>query len=1038
MTGAFVNVDPGKYEVQYQLCNDWGSGFSAEMRLTNTGNEALEDWIISFDFNREITLLWNGIIEEHTGNHYVIRSAAHNSNIAAWQSVSFGFNGEGGEKETVPENITLRCAKWVDEEEGDAFDEEKVEIAIDKTSLKEDELLESFLLTDEFKGLSGTLSDIKNVKDFFYEIKDLRGNYVEGGTISIAEQWEINDIGFTIGTYFIVLTAITKSDSVVQASIEIFNTRIDKLSSNMDTEDDDEDGLPNYIEDFFGTDRNNRDTDLDKLSDYEELMIFGTDPLLPDTDNNGIMDSDEDFDEDGLSNLEELKNNTDPFSDDTDMDGLRDGDEIYVYFTDPLLKDTDDDKVLDGEEVRIHTDPLVKNEKFHAIATAEEEGLKVSVETVLSGEQYNSLTVARFEDAFLFPEEMPGYIGGAYNFYVDGTFDKATLRYEFDTSLNEKPDFDPVIYYFNEEDQFLEELPTTITGNVASAEVTHFSKYILLDRNEFEKAFEWRDEWPECSTQYPKFFAFLLENSNNINNIDRTSEGWVKFWETYPDNLRVNGSLWLPDERNGNMYSAILDALSLFETDDSDISWIMFIFTDDIINDKQYHGKTLQQAKLQNLKIFPIGINNPSSTTISQYLEPLAKETGGEYCSLEDAYKIVKRFEVDIWENSDTDSIPDYYEENMVMFNGMPIEMNKYKGDSDDDTRPDDEEIEVKIIYNSKKNKKTFYGKVISRPDSPDGDMDGIPDIDDPKPLEHFGKTSFWGQELNMFEISDKVENPRNSYIEQEMEWASDGHTYREAFLERAKEKVDVENEMAVKIYLKYIETRAYILLNYGDVYGDLFSLFWTKRTVYDDKIVYEDVGNLGYYLLLNFLEKTDKNIQFDASKLVSDSKAGKEKYEEFVTKAMRVCENGVKENKSIIFKQTDAGAKIGSNYVTEVRYSFSTQDKNWLNSFEGWIALNQAFAGLSGECSYDGEFYNMELTYFLQDYYDWYYPEKEYGENTFLIVTCDEMAWLHLFDMAENFNVLGIYRVNIKWRKGENLSDAKQEPHKFYIYQER
>lgn len=50
-------------------------------------------------------------------------------------------------------------------------------------------------------------------------------------------------------------------------------------------------------------------------------------------------------------------------------------------------------------------------------------------------------------------------------------------------------------------------------------------------------------------------------------------------------------------------------------------------------------------------------------------------------------------------------------------------------------------------------------------------------------------------------------------------------------------------------------------------------------------------------------------------------------------------------------------------------------------------------------------------------------------------VAKCDEMAWPHLFDMAENFNVLGIYRVNIKWRKGEGLADAKQEPQKFYVY---
>ena len=85
----------------------------------------------------------------------------------------------------------------------------------------------------------------------------------------------------------------------------------------------------------------------------------------------------------------------------------------------------------------------------------------------------------------LFPDDMPGYIGEAYDFYVDGTFDKATVSFEFDKSLLADPQFDPVIYYFNEDEQELEELDTVVLGNTASTTVTHFSTYILLNRKKF-------------------------------------------------------------------------------------------------------------------------------------------------------------------------------------------------------------------------------------------------------------------------------------------------------------------------------------------------------------------------------------------------------------------------------------------------------------------------------------------------------------------------------------------------------------------------
>ena len=62
----------------------------------------------------------------------------------------------------------------------------------------------------------------------------------------------------------------------------------------------------------------------------------------------------EDFDGDGLSDVEEVSLGTDPKNIDTDGDGLKDGDEVNVHLTSPLKIDTDNDELSDYEEVNIY------------------------------------------------------------------------------------------------------------------------------------------------------------------------------------------------------------------------------------------------------------------------------------------------------------------------------------------------------------------------------------------------------------------------------------------------------------------------------------------------------------------------------------------------------------------------------------------------------------------------------------------------------------------------------------------------------------
>lgn len=123
-------------------------------------------------------------------------------------------------------------------------------------------------------------------------------------------------------------------------------------------EDFDGDGLIAYREAELGTDPLDADTDGDGLTDGFEAERPMLDPLDADTDGDGIDDGAEDFDGDGVVNIDEVANGSNLFRADTDGDGLNDT-EARDYGTDPTDRDTDDDGLSDASELELGTDPLV-------------------------------------------------------------------------------------------------------------------------------------------------------------------------------------------------------------------------------------------------------------------------------------------------------------------------------------------------------------------------------------------------------------------------------------------------------------------------------------------------------------------------------------------------------------------------------------------------------------------------------------------------------------------------------------------------------
>lgn len=123
---------------------------------------------------------------------------------------------------------------------------------------------------------------------------------------------------------------------------------VSPVSENEDASDFAEEEEGEEEEEFIiVTDPKLVDSDLDTLSDYDEVNVYKTNPNLVDSD----------FD--GLNDYEEVMTyNTDPNLADTDRDGLSDYEEIKVHGTDPLKADTDGDGFNDGEELKNGYNPL--------------------------------------------------------------------------------------------------------------------------------------------------------------------------------------------------------------------------------------------------------------------------------------------------------------------------------------------------------------------------------------------------------------------------------------------------------------------------------------------------------------------------------------------------------------------------------------------------------------------------------------------------------------------------------------------------------
>jgi len=484
MLGKEITLGTDSYSVDYVITEDWGDGYKAEVTITNNKTTALEDWRLGFNYGDNIiTQIWNGVILSAKNGYYEIGCQTYNQNIAPGGSVTFGFMVEPGCSGHLMEDISLREYE-TDISDGQAvvmgyLEEENMELCLSMYSSVE---VTSYDILVSYDG--NDFEQVGETEDYAYV-------YTMPATF---EEAEIYAIGYDVNGL----------------PIETNHIFVEKIDGEyvLILPDTDGDGLEDCYEIYYGTDVDDVDTDDDQLNDYYEVYCSYTYPTIMDSDENGVPDGEEDYDEDGLTTLEELALGTEPAWNDTDEDGLFDGDEVNVFGTDPLVADIDEDGLVDGDELALGTDPYVADtdedgvidseEKFYQSYTHMVENEECVIENVTitlegTGNLQTNTTIESVMNKDVLCTGVVGLIGEPFEIETESQFNSATITFKIDSSGLGETSFDNLMFlWYDEENQKFVELDTVLNveSETVSVTTTHFSKYMIVDRTVWYEAWE--------------------------------------------------------------------------------------------------------------------------------------------------------------------------------------------------------------------------------------------------------------------------------------------------------------------------------------------------------------------------------------------------------------------------------------------------------------------------------------------------------------------------------------------------------------------
>lgn len=91
---AFAIASPSWAACTYTVTNNWGSGFTGEVKVTNDTNQTVNNWSVSWqESGATITNAWNATLSG--SNPYTATAVGWNSTLAPKASATFGFQANG-------------------------------------------------------------------------------------------------------------------------------------------------------------------------------------------------------------------------------------------------------------------------------------------------------------------------------------------------------------------------------------------------------------------------------------------------------------------------------------------------------------------------------------------------------------------------------------------------------------------------------------------------------------------------------------------------------------------------------------------------------------------------------------------------------------------------------------------------------------------------------------------------------------------------------------------------------------------------------
>lgn len=536
----------------------------------------------------------------------------------------------------------------------------------------------------------------------------------------------------------------------------------------------------------------NADFDSDGLTDaYETYIIIKL--KLKGIDVNGLSDigPDDDYDNDGLTNIEEYNYGTDPTCDDSDDDGLSDYDEIFTWNTNPNYWDTDDDTMSDGTEVACGLNPLSSDSDNNGIPDGDEvieqevrlsSLSKISEEAHLipmiaikgAGDYSRKLDVedVSYNEAF---DDINSLVGHPLDFtHEDISFEDGTLSFKLDDFILSEHSIDNLaIVWYNYDTNEIEFLDTTVVdGNTISAHVDHFSTYGIVDLSLFFDDICWNNDI-ELTKKGRADIVFAIDTTSSMGNAISKVKQYVNKFASGLENKDVNYRFGLVEYRDlyedgldttinhgwyndADSFKTAISNLSVSGGGDDPESAVDALYT---ARNMKYRPSVNKYIVLVTDVYYKNGIRSNRNYTMDDEIKELSKnnfcvsvvsygysqynklvnETHGITAGLDSDFSVSLNWLISKIGNETQGG---YW---IRLSNGSVVKLDKNPEDGDEDFDTDKDGIPDLVELKSKTTKRVYNPitrkiedittwSFYSNPSQKDSDGDGLTDIDDLSP----------------------------------------------------------------------------------------------------------------------------------------------------------------------------------------------------------------------------------------------------------------------------------------------------------------